>query len=325
MKPIIPPVDRELIEKELTKDKFLRKTNYGNNLLYIVNYKNSPNIMLEIGRLRELTFRAAGGGTGKEVDIDSYDTAEIPYEQLIVWDPQKKEILGGYRFIVCSNLKPDDEGNYNLATSRLFKFSKKFKEEYLPYTIELGRSFVQPAYQSTKRNSKGIYALDNLWDGLAAIWVNNPHVKYFFGKVTMYNSYNREARDLLLYFMNKYFGDTENLVTPYEPLGYEHDIEYLKGILSGETYQENYKILNQFVRARGETIPPLINAYMSLSPTMKVFGTAINYHFGNVEETAVLITIKDMYPEKIERHIKSYLHSKESKDNELPESLYNIS
>jgi hypothetical protein len=306
MKPIIPPVDRELIEHELSDKRFLRETNNGNNYLYIINQHNAPNVMLEIGRLRELTFRAAGGGTGKEVDIDAYDTAEVPYEQLLVWDPSKKEILGGYRFFICSQAKPDEDGNYNLATARLFRFSRKFKKKYMPYLIELGRSFVQPSYQSTNRKSKGIYALDNLWDGLGAIWINNPETKYFFGKVTMYTSYDRQARDLLLYFISKYFGDKECLVVPYEPLNIKTDMEVLKSLLTGRNYQEDYKILSQFVRSRGEIIPPLINAYMNLSPTMKSFGTAMNYHFGEVEETAVMVTLKDMYESKVERHIKSY-------------------
>ncbi|MFO7656237.1 MAG: GNAT family N-acetyltransferase [Bacteroidales bacterium] len=306
MKPIIPPVDRELIESELTKDKFLRTTNNGNNILYVIDNNDSPNCMLEIGRLRELTFRAAGGGTGKEVDIDLYDTADKPYKQLLVWDPSTKEILGGYRYFICSQAIPDEEGNCNLATTRLFKFSKKFKQEYLPSMIELGRSFVQPSYQSTNRASKGIYALDNLWDGLGALWVDNPKTKYFFGKVTMYTSYNREARDLLLYFLKKHFGDLEGLVVPYEPLSYETGEDKLESILSGITYQEDYKILSQFVRSHGEVVPPLINSYMNLSRTMKSFGTAMNYHFGEVEETAVLVTLKDMHESKVERHLKSY-------------------
>lgn len=203
MRPIIDPVDRELIENELTESKFLRPTNNGNNLLYVVTYHDSPNIMTEIGRLRELAFRIAGGGTGKDVDIDIYDTMPSPYKQIIVWDPAEKEILGGYRYFICSEAATDSDGNCNLATSRLFRFSKEFREKYMPYMIELGRSFVQPAYQSTNRKGKGIYAMDNLWDGLGAVWMKNPHIKYFFGKVTMYTTYHREARDLILYFLNK--------------------------------------------------------------------------------------------------------------------------
>jgi hypothetical protein len=178
----------------------------------------------------------------------------------------------------------------------------------MPHMIELGRSFVQPAYQSTNRKGKGIYAMDNLWDGLGAVWMKNPHIKYFFGKVTMYTTFHREARDLILYFMKKYFGDKENLVVPFEPLKITTDQKLLDSILCGSTYREDYKILSQNVRGRGENIPPLINAYMNLSPTMKVFGTAMNYGFGDVEETAIMITVNDMYDEKIERHIKSYIH-----------------
>ncbi len=304
MRPIIQPVDRSLLEKELKKANMIRRTNNGGNLVYIITHHDSPNIMSEIGRLREISFRVAGGGTGKELDIDIYDTMPNPYKQLIVWDPKQKEILGGYRYFVCSEAITDEDGNCNLATARMFKFSKRFKDEYIPHMIELGRSFVQPSYQSTGRRSKGIYALDNLWDGLGAIWMQNPQIKYFFGKVTMYTTYNREARDLILYFFAKYYPDKDNLVRPYDAVEITTDRQLLKSILCGSSYDEDYKLLSQNIRARGETIPPLINAYMKLSPSMKVFGTAMNYSFGDVEETAIMITFNEMYGDKIERHIK---------------------
>ncbi len=306
MKAIIPPVDRDLIEKELTEDKFLRHTNNGNNELYVITHQNAPNVLLEIGRLRELSFRAAGGGTGKEIDIDSFDTSDDPYKQLIVWDPSRKEILGGYRYYMCSQGTEVDDEHLNMATSRLFQFTEKFKKDYLPYIIELGRSFVQPAYQNTNRNSKGLYALDNLWDGLGAIWMNNQQMKYFFGKVTMYTDYNTDARNLILYFLEKHFADDSKLVIPVEPLKTGMDKEKLKKILNGKTYQDDYKILSHKVRDNGEVIPPLINAYINLSATLKTFGTVLNNHFGGVEETAIMITIKDMYESKVERHFKTY-------------------
>lgn len=304
MRPIIQPVDRSLLDKELKKANMIRRTNNGGNLVYIVTHHDSPNIMTEIGRLREISFRVAGGGTGKELDIDIYDTMPNPYKQLIVWDPKQKEILGGYRYFVCSEAITDEDGNCNLATARMFKFSKRFKDEYIPHMIELGRSFVQPSYQSTGRRSKGIYALDNLWDGLGSIWMQNPQIKYFFGKVTMYTTYNREARDLILYFFEKYYPDKDNLVRPYDVVEITTDRQLLKSILCGSSYDEDYKLLSHNIRARGETIPPLINAYMKLSPSMKVFGTAMNYSFGDVEETAIMITFNEMYGDKIERHIK---------------------
>jgi hypothetical protein len=306
MKEVIPPVDKKLIQEELTRDKFLRNSNNAGNELYIITHHDSPNTMREIGRLRELTFRAAGGGTGKELDIDEYDTIENPYRQLLVWDPQEKEILGGYRYHLGGEMSKNEEGKVQIATAKLFEFSDKFMNEYIPYTVELGRSFVQPTYQSTAMGKKSLFALDNLWDGLGAIWLNNPGYKYFFGKVTMYTSYNPEARNLILYYLKKHFGDNENLLRAYHPLDTGMDEKKMSAILTAKNPQDDMKILSQEVRARGENIPPLINAYINLSPTLKSFGTILNEHFGNVEETAIMVTADDMYPAKIERHIKSY-------------------
>ena len=309
MKDIISPVNKQLIINELTSEKFIRKTNRLSNELYVVTAHDSPNIMREIGRLRELSFRYAGGGTGEEVDIDHYDTAENPYKQLIVWDTESEEILGGYRFHVCDASYVNERGEINLATAELFNFSENFIKNYLPYTIELGRSFVQPAFQSTNRFGRGIYSLDNLWDGLGALVVKNPDKKYFLGKVTMYTSYSTEARNMILYFLEKHFGDSENLITPYKnfALNPDIDVDAMSKIFVGKCYREDYKILFQKVRSYGENIPPLINSYMNLSPSMQTFGTAINPFFGGVEETGLMITISDLYGDKVERYVTSYV------------------
>lgn len=299
MEPLIEPVSRELIEKELNKDRFVRDTNNAGNKIYVITAENSPNTMREIGRLREVSFRDAGGGTGKEVDVDELDLAKDGYKQLIVWDPDEREILGGYRYIVSTS------GNtHNISTEAYFRFSDKFRQEILPYTIELGRSFVQPKYQAIRNNKKALYALDNLWDGLGALIVRNPEMKYFLGKVTMYGDYNKEARDLLLYFLMKYFPDKDNLIAPRNPIRLDMDVKKMEELFIGQSYDEDYKILSREIRSRSENVPPLINSYMSLSPTMKVFGTVINPDFGYVEETGILITIGDIYPKKTERHIR---------------------
>ena len=299
MIPIIDPVDRTLILKELTADKLLRKTNNGGNEIYVVTSRNSPNIMQELGRLRELSFRDAGGGTGAAVDIDAEDTAEEGYQQLFVWDPKAQEIVGGYRFIISHSSHPKC-----MSTEHYFRFTDKFREEYLPYTIELGRSFVQPHYQGSRSNPKGLYSLDNLWDGLGALVVNNPDMRYFFGKVTMYGSYDKEARNILLYFLRKHFPDRENLVEAIHPIVLDFDVEKMEALFCGGSYAEDYKTLIREIRNYRENIPPLINSYMSLSPSMRVFGTVVNPDFGNVEETGILITISDIYPKKSERHFK---------------------
>lgn len=305
-------VPKAEILAELTPDKLLRKTNKGANEIYVITYKDSPAIMNEIGRLREITFRDSGGGTGEEVDIDEYDISEVPYKQLIVWDPDAQEILGGYRYLICSEVPKDEHGRLQLATTHLFHFTEKFCREYIPHTIELGRSFVQPAYQSSKAGAKALFALDNLWDGLGALTVNHSEIKYFFGKFTMYTHFHSEARNLIHYFLKKYFRDNENLVYPYKPVIFEMDEEKMKEIFCGADYNEDYKILTQNVRLFGENIPPLINSYMNLSPSMKTFGTSVNEAFGDVLETGIIVTIDDIYEVKKDRHILTYIRTKES-------------
>ena len=314
MEDIIAPIDKEVLKSELTEDKRLRFTNKSNNEIYIVTWKNAPNVLKEIGRLREIAFRAAGGGTGKSMDLDEYDLMENPYQQLIVWDPEAEEILGGYRYLLGDEVEFDAEGKPLLATAHMFNFSEKFLKDYLPTTIELGRSFVTLEYQSTRAGSKGLFALDNLWDGLGALTVVMPQVKYFFGKMTMYPSYNRFGRDMILYFLKKHFNDKDKLITPIQPLLIETDEKVLEKLFCHDTFKEDYKVLNTEVRKLGYNIPPLVNAYMSLSPTMRMFGTAINDGFGDVEETGILIAVDEILEEKRVRHIESYLR-------EHPEAL----
>lgn len=311
MKSLIAPVPVHLVEKELTSDKFVRPTNFGNNHVYVFNHHTAPNTMLEIGRLRELAFRKAGGGTGKSYDIDQYDTQQNPYSQLIVWDPEEKVILGGYRFLKCNTALVAENKEIQLATYKLFKFSSKFMNDYFSYTIELGRSFVHPDFQTNQSSRKSIFALDNLWDGLGAITVDNPEIRYFFGKVTMYTHYNQEARNLLLYFLQKHFPSKEKLLILNDPLPLNIDNEKYEKIFIHNDYSEDKKILNSVVRALGENIPPLINAYMNLSPSMQIFGTSLNYDFGGVEETAIMIDLHDIYKSKSDRHVKSYIEYKQ--------------
>ena len=312
---IIQPVDKQLLKAELTRERQLRMTNKSHNEIYVITAHQAPNVMREIGRLREIAFREAGGGTGKEVDIDEFDTCENCYKQLIVWNPEAEEIIGGYRYLCGTDWELDDNGQPILATSHMFPFSKKFLDEYMPRTIELGRSFVSLPYQSSRMGAKSLFALDNLWDGLGALTVIKPNVKYFFGKMTMYPSYVRKGRDMILYFLKKHFDDKENLIIPMKPLKIETDERELQALFCEDNFKKDYRILNAEVRKLGFNIPPLVNAYMSLSPTMKLFGTAINYGFGDVEETGILIAVDEILEEKRIRHIDSYIR-------EHPEALH---
>ena len=342
--PIIEPVSKELLRSELTPERQLRMTNKSNNEIYIITAHNAPNVMREIGRLREIAFREAGGGTGKPMDIDEFDTCANCYKQLIVWNPEAEEIIGGYRYMLGTDWELDENRQPKLATSHMFHFSEKFINDYMPYTIELGRSFVTLEYQSTRRGAKSLFALDNLWDGLGALTVVYPNLKYFFGKMTMYPSYPHECRNMILYFLNmhfpdpeklitpicplyirrgrdmilyflkKHFDDKDNLIIPLHPLKIETPEEELAALFCEDDFKKDYLILNREIRALGYNIPPLVNAYMSLSPTMKLFGTAINYGFGDVEETGILIAVDEILENKRVRHIDSFI-------KEHPEAL----
>lgn len=308
MKEIIDRIDRDLIISELTHDRMLRHANKGTNEVYVVDAHCAPNTMREIGRLREIAFREAGGGTGLECDIDYFDTMETPCRQLVVWDPEDREIVGGYRFILGEDIRIND-GVPDIATSHMFRFSRKFIEEIMPYTLELGRSFVSLDYQSTKSHPRALYVLDNLWDGLGALTVVYPQIRYLFGKVTMYPRYGEECRDLLLGFLHKYFHDPEGLVVPIDELPSKAKTPEIQNFFTGGSFKEDYRLLNHATREHGQNIPPLVNAYMSLSPTMKVFGTAINHEFGNVEETGIFFKISEIFEEKKRRHIHTFIET----------------
>lgn len=306
MEDIIAPIPVDILLSELTEDKRLRFTNKSNNEVYVLTWQDAPNVLREIGRLREIAFRAAGGGTGKALDLDEFDTMENPYKQLIVWDPEAQAILGGYRYLLGTDARFDEAGQPVLATSHMFHFSEQFIRDFLPSTIELGRSWVTLEYQSTRAGAKGLFALDNLWDGLGALTVVMPNVRYLFGKMTMYPSYDRQARDMILYFLKKHFPDPDKLILPMKPLEIGSDAAQLAALFSEDDFKSDYRILNREVRQRGYDIPPLVNAYMSLSPTMRMFGTAINYGFGDVEETGILIAVDEILDEKRVRHIDSF-------------------
>lgn len=306
--PVIPLVDTALLKAELTPDNQLRSSNKGGNIIYTFDGRTCPNLMREVGRLREITFRGAGGGTGKDCDIDAFDLMDPPCRQLIVWDPENEMIIGGYRYIIGPDIRLNPDGSPRLATSHLFRFSDSFIRDYLPYTIELGRSFVRTEYQSSRAGAKAIFALDNLWDGLGALTVIHPEMRYLFGKVTMYPEYSAKCRNMILYFMHKHFPDPDRLATPVNPLQTDIDVHEMRRLFQGATFAEDYRILNHAIRENGLNIPPLVNAYMSLSPTMKMFGTAVNDEFGDVEESGIFLDISEILEEKKKRHIDTFLN-----------------
>ncbi|MCQ2144788.1 MAG: GNAT family N-acetyltransferase [Bacteroidales bacterium] len=315
MDKIIDPVPVELLKAELTKSKKLQDTNKGHNELYVVTWQDSPNVLTEIGRLREEAFRAGGGSTGNAIDLDEYDKMEKPYKQLIVWDPDDEAIIGGYRFLLGSDASFGEDGQPILASSHQFRFSQKFIDDYLPYVMEVGRSFVSPAYQSSKMGARSIFAMDNLWDGMVAIIIQNPDILYFFGKITVYPSFDHISRDLIYHFLWKHFGDKEELVRPWPDQSVMPDStpELMDLILNKEEVIEDYKILRSSVRMRGTNVPPNISAYVAITQNMVMFGTAVNRLMHNIEDSAILIPFDEIYQEKKHRHVGAYLRFKRRK------------
>ena len=303
--PIIEPIDVALLKSELNEKTFIRATIRGNNEIYVVNNETAPNVLKEIGRLREVAFRAVGGGSGTPCDLDHFDLEDKACFQLVVWNPEADEIIGGYRFTKWALASFHENGQPYVNTEHLFDFSQKFLDEYFPYCLEMARAFVQPKYQSAQMGRKALFALDNLWDGIGAIVASDPSVRYLAGKVTIYSSSPELSRKAMVYYLDKFFGDREGLITSKNPERWTAEqAEMFDEMFTGATVKENYQILNNFVKSLGDTIPPLIHSYIGLSDTMKTFGTTFDPDFGDCYDTAMMITVADIYPEKFSRYIE---------------------
>lgn len=305
--PIIDPIPAEVLKKELNADTFLRTTNRGNNEIYIVNNENSPNVLREIGRLREVAFRAVGGGSGKECDLDHFDLEDKACFQLVVWNPENEEIIGGYRFTRWKMASFHENGQPFVNTEHLFDFSQKFIDEYFPHCVEMARAFIQPKYQSAAMGRKALFALDNLWDGIGGIVATDPSVKYLAGKVTIYSSSPEMSRKAMIWYLDHYLGDREGLLTSKRPETWtKEDDAFFCAMFEGQDYKEGYITLNNYVKSLNDTIPPLIHSYIGLSETMKTFGTTFDPDFGDCYDTAMMITIDDIYQAKKDRYINTF-------------------
>ncbi len=308
MKDIIPAVDKSLLKKELTKDYFLRPTNKAGNEIYDITADIAPNVMREIARLRELSYRASGGSTGEELDMDDMDTMSKPYHQLIVWDPEAEEIVGGYRYLCLTDCTFTKDGQPYITSAHLFHYTDYFIQQYLPYTIELGRAFVQPHYQARDAGVKALFALDNLWDGLGAIFYKHSEIKYLIGKVTIYPSYDDVSRNLIYAYLRRYCNDEKGLFMPYHPIDISVEGQKLADeIFKGNDATENFHTLMKVVRTHGTTVPPMFSAYLNLTPRLRFFGNAVNDELSNVYETGIMVEIQYIYEDKRKRYIGSYL------------------
>lgn len=301
MQAIIPEVDRDLLEKEL-EGHLLRPSNKADNLIYDITSHECPNVMREIARLREISYRDGGGATGREMDIDEMDTMPKPYHQLLVWDQEHRQIIGGYRYLLGSEAEIRD-GQPFITSAHLFHYSERFIRDYLPKTIEFGRAFVQPMYQKREMGVKALFALDNIWDGIGAIMHNHPQLQYMIGKVTIYPDYNATARELIYAYLDRFHRGEEGLFEPYHPL----PLPTIDKPFEGTDPQENYHILQHAVREQGTVIPPMFSAYLNITNDLQFFGNAINDELANVYETGIMVDLNTVYQEKKERYITPYI------------------
>lgn len=302
MKPIIPPVETSLLISEL-EGHLLRPSNKADNLIYDITAHECPNVMREIARLREISYRDGGGATGQEMDIDEMDLMAKPYHQLIVWDPEHQQIIGGYRYLLGKDAEVRD-GQPFITSAHLFHYSDRFIREFLPQTIEFGRAFVQPMYQKREMGVKALFALDNIWDGIGAIMHIHPELRYMIGKVTIYPDYNATARELIYHYLDIYHRGEEGLFEPYNPLPLKKEVDLP---FKGDDPQENYHILQHAVREQGTVIPPMFSAYLNITNELQFFGNAVNDELANVYETGIMVDLTTVYQEKKERYITPYV------------------
>ena len=204
----------------------------------------------EIGRLREISFRHVGEGSGKKRDIDFYD---FSYKHLVVWDEEALEIAGAYRIGICREIV-EDEGVEGLYTSTLFEYTPAF-EPYFEQGIELGRSFVQPKYWNSR-------ALDYLWQGVGAYIRKYPQIRYLFGPVSLSAALSDEAKALLIFFYSHYFGTDEKLVRHKEPYVLSRENwERYKSLFAGVDYRGDIRVLKDERALMGYTVPTLYKQY----------------------------------------------------------------
>jgi len=284
------------IQAELTPMTLIRQ--FRGIDIHSVTARRAPAVMQEIGRIREVEFRREGGGTGRSVDIDDYDDGSDPFAQLVAWDPVHREIIGMYRVAYLAD-RTNKSGTVHSPTGRLFEFSPEFVQEYVPYTVELGRSVVN---RSARKALMGLYCV---WAGLGAIVAERPDTRYFFGKITTYHKYDADARDALYQFLEGVCPDPAGLLAPYSEFAVNVD-HGRAAAYADEDQASAFERLTETVRQRGESVPPLFISYVELSRTMLSFGTARNPHFGNVFETAILVTIAEINEKQRKRFIDNF-------------------
>lgn len=253
---IAHPENRQHLKQEINQCEKLGDTSDGKSI-YLYRYRCNSAVMREIGRLRELTFRAVKEGTGKRRDTDIYDTY---YDHIVLWDDNALEIVGAYRLLQCQTIFDKSTnscpGRPPLYSQTLFRFEEDFNA-YLAEGLELGRSFVQPIYWGKR-------SIDYLWHGIGAYLIKHPHIRYMFGPVSISQDYPNQAKSSLIDFYTHYFGSESNMATALNPFRGSETQSFPELSFSGDDYKGDFCRLKQFLAAKAVNIPTLYKQYTEL-------------------------------------------------------------
>lgn len=297
-KNIIHPIPRKFIKRELLNSELIGETSNGKKL-FVCEFHNAPNTINEIARLREITFRKVGEGTGKKLDIDRFDKI---YKHIIIWDENDLEIVGSYRIGLGSEIMKEI-GIKGFYTSTLFEFAEDFKDKYIEKSLELGRSFIQKKYWRSN-------VLHYLWQGIGAFLYKNPDITHLFGGVSISKNYSQFALELIVFYHTKWFGDLNGKIKAKKEFKIsEKSLAYYNEEFNGENSTEDYRILKNLLKPLGYSVPILYKQYVDLCEHdgVKFFGFGIDESFGMCVDGFIQIDVSKIKKEKRERYIE--IHS----------------
>ncbi|NOU43244.1 MAG: lysophospholipid acyltransferase family protein [Methyloglobulus sp.] len=289
---VIHPADTKAIKKGLYNSALLGETRDGKKI-FLYDYQDDCPVMHEIARLRELTFRCVEEGTGLAFDLDKFDTY---YRHIVLWDENDLEIVGAYRIGEGAEIM-DAKGVAGFYTNTLFDLTKTFAD-YLPYSIELGRSFVQPRYWGQR-------SLEYLWYGIGAYLREHPEVKYLFGPVSLSNTYPQLAKELIISFYQQQFGTEMPHVTANLPFELSAASQRFAKQEFSNDYSTSFKILNTELKKLGVKVPTLYKQYVELcvDKGCHFIGFNIDPDFNNCIDSLIMVEIDKIAPKKKQRYI----------------------
>lgn len=288
---IIHPIDKKILLEEIKKCETLYQTDDGKKVI-ITDFLTTPNLITEIARLREITFRLVGEGTGNKKDTDKYDKY---YKHIILWDNNELEIIGSYRIGIGKDIyeKYSIDGFY---TSTLFSYSNEFLE-FLPYSVELGRSFIQKKYWNS-------FALEYLWRGMGCYFAKSQDIRYLFGVVSISNMYPDDAKKLLVYYYKKWYGKELGVNSNNPFILSEKDNHYLSEIFNSEDIKKDYLTLKQTLKNYGVSIPTLYKNYVELcyKEGVHFLNFGIDEDFGNCIDGFIMLDLHYITEDKKKRY-----------------------